>query len=371
MYLGQQAEWRRLLELTELDALGFNDSVGWNSIATRWLGGLKEETHRKARRAVAETTAFADARDLAVEVLAGHLPVNILTVKQFRDVADPDCACYQALVRCGRVIERLHDLREIESRLHLRIRRNPAIDVVGLLGLSVKHTETTDAGVVDVIQPIRSFWARASIREDLGEMLCWRTDDSWQRPSWVVGTSPPAVPAGAIAWNANTRPSVLMDTNGQLLDDASALAGMHQPDVAAVIARTEPQLVIESMLSNEWGDWGNPRWYRQKQAEAIHRNALDHWNDDEKLATDVKNDPKAAANPSIQQFLETVRKKPAEWSSVDTKPTFCIPCHTIADTQVRYHWLGDPRAAAWWYVDEHTADGQPPMFVEDVWFPPP
>jgi hypothetical protein len=318
LYVGQRGEWRRLLALTEVDALAFGDTVGWNTIARQWLDAFKNEVRRKAARTVENPEAFADARDLAVEVLAGRLPISMLTVKQFRDVAEPDCACYQALVRCDRVIRRLYDLREIESRVHLRIHRNPAIDVVARLGLSVKCTETTEAGVVDIIQPIRPFWARVAMREDLGQTLCSRTGDTWHRHgSPLVATDPSS-------FASNQTPADYMDIYPQKVEQAAALAEPHGRNIAAVIESAEPQLVIDSMLSHEWGNWGDPHWYRRQQ--------------------DGTNEP--------------------------TKPTFCIPCHTIAQPDVRAIELIDRRSTAWWFVAAQRTDDGRVTFSEGVWSPP-
>ena len=348
LYLGHQAEWRRLLEVTEVDAIAYNADVAWSGIAAHWVGPLQSEVRRKAQSAAAAQEAFADVRDLAVRILAGQLPLSVIALKQFRDVAEPDAACYQALVRCARVIQRVHDLREIESRLHVRIRRNPAIDIAGLLGLQVKHSETTADGVVDVVQPIRPFWARLSMHEELGETLCWRTGETWQGDGTaaddflLASKTPPAwgtpTPTGRHFSGVpflRLRPSQYLDGAPQDIDVAST--DLHGPDLAKLrgsFAAVEPQLVIESMLSKEWCNWGNPRFFRRlagspaSQAPAIAPDAT----------------PPSPTRPAWQ------------------KPIFCIPCYSIGSPGVRRNRFGDGATiSAWWYVEPES---------EDLWFPP-
>ena len=327
LHMGQRAEWRRLLDITHHDALLYTDIVGWRRIADDWIRPLQDEVRRKSKiaRDSANHDAFTHARDLAVGVLAGRLPISILTLKQFRDVSDPDCACYQALVRGGRLIEHVYDVREIEERLHLRLHRNPALAIADRLGLQIKHTETTGTAVVDVIQPVRPFWARLSLREDLGENLSWRTGAQWQRDGrrqlrdqfYFEAETPTGIPDG-ISEFAGQRLSALLAQPAA--DESASVDALSREQARAAVAAIEPQLVIESILSSEWENWGNPRFYQQIERDRLRLAA------GEAPLTD---------NP---------------------KPFFCIPCHSIGG-QNREEAFQTEDAAAWWYVKDSGEDG--------------
>ena len=330
LHLGQRAEWRRLLDVTHQDTLPYTDVVGWRRIADDWIRPLKDEVKRKWTIATANQDAFGHARDLAVGVLAGRLPISLLTLKQFRDVSDPDCACYQALVRCGRVIEHVYDIREIEERVHLRIRRNPALAIADRLGLQIKHTETTGTAVVDIIQPVRPFWARLSLREDLGENLAWRTGVQWQRDErrqprdlfYFEAQEPTGVVDG-IGELADFREQRLKELLLQLAPAESQVIQMpslSREQARAAVAAIEPQLVIESILSREWENWGNPRFYQQVLRERSRASGA----------------PPVADNP---------------------KPFFCIPCHSLGEGQARQDAFKANDAAAWWYVKDSGEGG--------------
>ena len=69
--------------------------------------GQKAEARRERSGAVEAVQA------LALEILARGAPINRLSLKQYRDAADFDRACYQAVVQSQRRIERIHELREM------------------------------------------------------------------------------------------------------------------------------------------------------------------------------------------------------------------------------------------------------------------
>jgi hypothetical protein len=271
--LGQKAEQRILLEVRRDDALPQADTDRWEPVADHWGRMLLHDHERKLQQAktadFAETELFADAKALALEVLTLGQPLNTFTLKQFRDAGDPDRACYQGIVQGRRVIDEIYDLREIDELLHVRLHRYPNQPVQEVLGLRRKCTEVRGTVAVDVLQPIRPFWMRVALREELGRNLCWRAgDETWQagRPldDGCFSTDRPEN-----RWKPAVGRSLArdLDEDGEKARHLRATAReWADPDdagprvspeaAAAAVEAIEPQVVLEHILSAAWGDRG-------------------------------------------------------------------------------------------------------------------
>ena len=149
----------------------------WRFIAERWRAPLLDELERKTVYKADHTRLIGQAKALALEILAMKAPINWLNLKQYRDAADTARACYQALVNVTRTIERVYDIREIETPLFVRITELPEFPIVSTLGLKPMDVVSTEKGVEQVLQPIRPFWMRLSVKENLGKTLCWRVEE--------------------------------------------------------------------------------------------------------------------------------------------------------------------------------------------------
>ena len=126
------------------------------------------------------------ARALALELLGNKVPVSLYTLKQFRDVVDPDKACYQSLVRVSRVFDEIFDVREIEETIRVRIHDFPTLKVVESLGILAKTIHQGGTGITYGTQAIRPFYIRATIDEPLGERLLSRAGTL----PWELGDTP-------------------------------------------------------------------------------------------------------------------------------------------------------------------------------------
>jgi len=267
LHLGQEVHWGLLLDIRQADALPYNDDVRWHMVAEAWGQELLGDHRKRVEVKNNDREAFTNLQALALEVLANREPIDTVTLKQFPDVGDPGAACYQALVRGRRVIDHIYDIREIEERIHLRIRRYPNVPIVETLGLKVKWTDTTGDAAVDILQPIRPFWMRLALTEHLGENLCWRVGAQWL----------PDAPVSH--YFADSEPKVgpeLVDLMRQRLaakvqEWRSSAKLLTREDAKASVEKIEPQTAIESILSKEWENWGNPRWYREVHGEPIHQ----------------------------------------------------------------------------------------------------
>ena len=188
---GQKAEERTLLEIDGRDVLAYNDSVGWRLVAERWGPQLVDDLMVKAEICDRQSEHVQAAKALALEVLGHGTPINWLVLKQHRDAAEVDKACYQALVCTTRSITRIYDIREIEDRVHVRVHRSVGHPLVETLGLKVKSVDSTGNGVVANLQPLRPFWMRISAQEDLGRVVAvHKGDGSWQVQAPWAGAAP-------------------------------------------------------------------------------------------------------------------------------------------------------------------------------------
>lgn len=203
LYVGQKSVVKTLLELDQHPPLPYEDRTGWRQIAERWRDPLVADLKRKTLFARDRAEDLGTVKTLALEILAGHLPIQWLHLKQYREASDAGAACYQALVKTTRHIDRIYDRGEIDTSVFVRIHQLPDHPIVETLGLQFMDTVSNGEGVVQVLQPIRPFWVRVGIKEDLGKLLYWRTEAGpWQ-------ASPHARPNDATTGAGHFGPAVL------------------------------------------------------------------------------------------------------------------------------------------------------------------
>jgi len=283
---GQRAEHREILDVRDGLVLPRNDDVGWRFVAQSWGKHLKEDLARMRAVAAGRPEVMEDARTLALEVLANGEPLNILTVKQFRDGDDPEAACYQSLVQIQRKIQRISDIREIESRLYVRVHDYASQPIVKTLGLVAKRIGGEGAAVIAELEPVRPFWMKVALREELGVTICRRAGSlAWEKDPDELDPNKrlhPYFEAGSVprvgrqltelvdAWvPQRLRPQAeewLRREDAVRLDLAAA---------RAAVEAIEPQLIVGSLLSREWENWGDPRWWRVKSTLAVAMEAIE------------------------------------------------------------------------------------------------
>ncbi|MEQ8859043.1 MAG: acetoacetate decarboxylase family protein [Pseudomonadales bacterium] len=276
--VGQESELRTLMEVVDGHLVGWQDRRTWNEVAETWGKAAKEDAQSMHRRSLENGgSRFTHLRALALELLANRLPFNQFSFKQFRDAERPLQACYQELVKTRTVIERIHDLREIEKPLHVKISRYPTQPIVDELGLLVHSRHTSRDADVDCLAPLRPFYLKADLRVELADNICWRSGSTtWSLPPMRLGRARddapgpgrpyfqldgPTAVSGDMVPAADHRPQRLRKTvqenHGTRLDREVARG--------ALTSDLEPQMVVSATLSREWGHWGNPRWYKAQQ----------------------------------------------------------------------------------------------------------
>lgn len=118
----------------------------------------------------------------------GEPVLDVVTLKQFRDAADPTQICYQALVESQMSIARyntggflgLYNLLQgdITGGFRIRLHENPAFPIVESLGLDVVKERTSGGRTVWFLEPFFPFWMSVDLTYAKGDTLCWRRRDT-------------------------------------------------------------------------------------------------------------------------------------------------------------------------------------------------
>jgi hypothetical protein len=279
----QKTQTGLLVEVTGRDPLEDTDLNSWKQLAAEWGERLVKETRRKAHWSSEEDEdphnrgwkpcqRLSWLKSIGLEVLGKGAPINHLSMKQFRDAEDPSRACFQAVNLYPETIDWVHDLREIDRRLHVAIHRYPTQPIVKALGLQVKWTDSSQGQAVDYLQPIRPFWFRADISSDLGSDILWRSGSE----KWYEGETPklyfdsdqlkePAPPSTSAEW-FDKHPQQLPELKtDHVLKNLTKLAQEklgrgswwddrreHRKLLMKPELSFAPQIAIESALSKLW-----------------------------------------------------------------------------------------------------------------------
>ncbi len=144
-----------------------------------------------------DTELQADAR---AQSRARNYYLNQITLKQFRDAAEPKYACYQALVNSRITVDHYYDggllgapnvaLGDLTGGIRLLLHEYPDQPIQSILGLEVSEwRQAEDNHRLAVLTPQFPFWATYDLRYDNGDTLCWRT----KRSKWNCDPCPPSL----------------------------------------------------------------------------------------------------------------------------------------------------------------------------------
>lgn len=285
-FTGQQATVKPVVEIVRNEPNAGLGAAGTHDAAFAWSELLRLELGTKKGTAARHPGHAKVARALALELLGNRAPLQMYSLKQFRDVVDPDKACYQALVRLPRLIEELHDLCEIEETLTVRVHDYPKLAIVESLGLVGTRLAESGAGVVHSLQALRPFTVRCTLREPLAERLMSRTGSRIWRlaPHAFRGRlghdgHGPALAASPEAEALQDRMDPCRMTAVMFNARTGNLGASIDADRARrALAVVDAQMVIESVLSREWGNTdARARWRvgRARLAAAVEGLPLD------------------------------------------------------------------------------------------------
>jgi hypothetical protein len=269
--LGQKAEERTLIEVYQADLQPPHGEEGWRAIATEWGATLLNDHRDKLRRKRTHADEFLNLKALAVELLGREEPFNEVSLKQFRDATDPNRACYQAIVLTQRCIEDVYELEEIEELMHVRIHHYASQPIVELLGLKVKSRDTIGVTEIVDLQPIRPFWLRVSVRQELGKNLCWRIGTTeWSksvRDRGYFSLTGATTLGRQLVDILDVMDNTTRAPSGAVQRSLKSIARSWQPlptgknaeeepitrhAARDAVERLDPQMVIESILSKRW-----------------------------------------------------------------------------------------------------------------------
>lgn len=274
--VGQQTSIQTVIEIGLTDGDGGQRPTDSWAASFEWAEALRLEMGTKNGVKKAHPRECKVARALALEILGNHTPLALYSLKQFRDVTDPEKACYQSLVRVPRVLKEVFDVREIEETVMVRLHDFPKLSIVETLGLVATTLSDSGSGIVYGAQAIRPFYIRATVDEPLSEHLLTRAGtSSWSLApcafqSMLSGEDgAPRITADGKAEYLQDQgdpcriPAVMFQARGRLghSDTAITTAAARQS-----LALVDPQMVIESVLSREWGNTDeNARWRRGRR----------------------------------------------------------------------------------------------------------
>jgi hypothetical protein len=288
---GERTQKRRIVEIMQGKPVEAADPLSWRITGDRWSAVLRHELGRKNTTKQESQGALDIARAMGLQMLGNRVPFSVFTMKQFRDNANPDEACYQSIVRIQRTLIEVLDLREIEEPLVIRMHDFPTQPLVETLGLIGKPIRDDGIGVSYALQPIRPFWLRVAKEEELGQPLLYRAGTStWTRPNTELGSKKGAgsffdgsvemttpISAGTIQDEGDPRRLETTLDDQRAADGGKAPGGVVSlPEARAAVEQIDPQMVIESILSREWGNWDDDaRWRKgRRDLEARYAAAI-------------------------------------------------------------------------------------------------
>ena len=332
---GERTQKRRIVEIMQGRPIEADSPVAWRVIGDRWAATLRHELERKYATRGKNEQEMHTARALGLGLLGNGVPLSVFTMKQFRDNADPDVACYQSIVQIQRTLIEVLDLREIEEPLVIRMHDFPTQPIVATLGLVGKPIRDDGVGVAYALQPIRPFWLRVTKEEDLGQPLMYRAGtEQWTRAEADAqqreeeshhpaphAPRPPSVFDDATDVPTSRRGGTVQDRGDprrleSTLEDGQTPSGGSTPEsITAANARAavqliDPQMVIESMLSREWGNWADDTRWRAGRRDLDKRYA-------ETVAGIPAHKLALAEKTIFALFLEDIRNRGIEKSVVD------------------------------------------------------
>ncbi len=283
---GQPFEWRSLLDVIDGNVIGWQDRQAWQYAAIQWGQRAKQDLARMHAQAEADPPRFREHQSLAMNLMAGNQELNEFSFKQLRDAKDPQKACYQAVVAANATVK-VHEIRELGHRTSIRINKFPTQPIVETLGLVCKGPDPDTNAPYHLLQACRPFFIRAAITTRLGENVCERAAAKRWRTSMRNLRKPIRAPGADFVDYINEgrttlRPSPFTDSDlnpqniARKIDQWAHAAPdelfIDEPHATDLLSDPfEPHMVIHAMLSGEWEQHGNPRWYRA-MVESLRRN---------------------------------------------------------------------------------------------------
>lgn len=121
---------------------------------------------------------------------------NTINFKQFRDAADPNATCYQAITsarmplksvtRGGFLGPQNMMLGQLDGGFRIDVHNLPGLPIVDSLGLEVAEEREADGTLVSSLAPVCPLWMQVDMTYGLADTLVWRGRRSdWQAGQYV------------------------------------------------------------------------------------------------------------------------------------------------------------------------------------------
>ncbi len=131
---------------------------------------------------------------------------NTINLKQFRDAADPDDTCYQAITAAKMPIERIGGggllgmnnmlVGQLNGGFNIHIANTTAVPIVSSLGLEPSDTHRANGGHTATLSPISPFWIKLDMLYGKGTTLAWRRrQGDWRTVDGTPGVAARPKPA--------------------------------------------------------------------------------------------------------------------------------------------------------------------------------
>lgn len=353
-------KWQPLLELIGGNMIDATDTDRWQGVAADW--GEKLKTHAVKKFSQIKGTQKQKQLDqfqaLASTLFDGN-PFQQFSLKQFRDADKPENACYQALINTPMNVGKVWDLREIEQQIHLNIFRRPTETIVDTLGLQVKSCHSTQGGI-DCLQPIRPFFFKANLEIDHGQKVCWRSGSTeWeselkQNTDMCSDMFERYAPEGAfvesLRWPFSEKvkheprsdPQNIAIKRKAWLDSGNA--AQTRKSAFALTDHFEPQMAIDSLLSDEWEHWGFSRWFKDwdvtQKVQQLRERLKEKEEEKEKLGP-----------YSVSKEIGKLKERIEALQHIKLAP--------LPPWPVRCDCVGTEREASFPFVERHLAELEP------------
>jgi hypothetical protein len=236
---------------------------------------LKSQVENMTGWAAAHASSFHRSMAFALQFLSGERPFTLFTLRQIRDAADPDRACYQSLVRVRRKLTTF-EIREIEKNLVVRLQNPPSLRIVDILGLEGVAVPGDGAGTAYLLHPICPFWLRGDLSEGLSQVVRERKrQPAWGRTEGLEDLSKSSPdffePANLLTELAEGDFGLALDRIRQGLQGQRNSIGRVLADVSSI----DPQMIVQGILAREIGNRSpNTAWRRRRAA--YHETMMDY-----------------------------------------------------------------------------------------------
>jgi hypothetical protein len=269
LFDGQEFAWRKLLKLVDGNPINADDALNWQTAAA-FVREVKAHVGGMQTTQDEDPALFEQFLGLALGTYSGT-PLNQFSFKQFRDTAHPNEACYQSLVCSEFVIDRVHHQEALENNLHVHLYRSPTQPIAQSLGLIVKSVHQDDDGVYDSLQPVRPLYLRADVHARHARNLTLRSGTRVWPPLDLnsLHRDEHSGASGLAARLMRDHPEMELLRDHRIQEwrrNRSDTAGCDGETCEKLLhGGFEPQMAINSVLSQEWGNHRAPRWSRQKE----------------------------------------------------------------------------------------------------------